>query len=189
MVASLIIKEGGAFYNRLVWMRPDGTYACYDKGHLFRMEGENEHFKAGQKRLVTELKGWKFCPMICYDLRFPVWSRNRGDYDCLIYIADWPADWPEVRSYAWKTLLAARAIENQAYVIGVNRIGEDGHGVSFSGDSVVIDPHGRKQSRTQAHQENIETITLSSHDLLEFRKKFQVHLDADDFNITGIEKK
>jgi len=185
VVASLIIKERGAFYNRLVWMRPDGTYACYDKRHLFRMEGENEHFKAGQKRLITELKGWKFCPLICYDLRFPGWSRNRGDCDCLIYIADWP----EVRSYAWKALLTARAIENQAYVIGVNRIGKDGHGISFSGDSVIIDPRGRKQSRTKAHQESIETIDLSYNNLLGFRKKFQVHLDADDFNITGIEKK
>jgi omega-amidase len=160
-------------------MRPDGTFVHYDKRHLFRMAGENETFAAGFRRLVIELKGWRFCPLICYDLRFPVWSRNRSDYDALVFIANWP----EPRSRAWKSLLPARAIENQAYVIAVNRIGTDGNGRAYSGDSGVYDPRGMLLSRIRPHEEIIETLTLSGRDLVDFRKNFQVALDADSFKI------
>jgi len=179
VVTSLIIKETDGYFNRLIWMRQDGSYACYDKRHLFRMAGETRFFKAGKQRQIIELKGWRFCPQICYDLRFPVWSRNRGDYDCLIYVANWPA----LRSFAWKSLLPARAIENQAYVIGVNRVGQDGHGVEFSGDSAVFDPQGRKISRIEPDQQTVATVTLDHLKLIDFREKFQVGLDQDDFDM------
>ncbi len=177
VVASLIIKERGYYYNRLIWMRPDGTFSTYDKRHLFRMAGEHCYFAAGKERLIVELKGWKFCPLICYDLRFPVWCRNRGDYDCLIFIANWP----ESRKLAWRTLLRARAIENQAYVVGVNRIGKDGNGLLFSGDSMAIDPEGKVLSKTRSYTESIETVLLDAGELDRFRKEFQVSADADDF--------
>ncbi len=179
ITGSLIFAEGGRFYNRLIWMRPDGTFVHYNKRHLFRMAGEHESFAAGSRRLVTDLKGWRFCPLICYDLRFPVWSRNRGDYDALMFIANWP----EPRSRAWKSLLPARAIENQACVIAVNRIGTDGNDKAYSGDSGAYDPRGTLLSRTRSHEESIETVTLSGRELMDFREKFQVALDADAFEI------
>lgn len=192
ITGSLIVKDRGNYYNRLVWMKPDGTYEYYDKRHLFRMADEDRHFDYGKKRLIVELNGWRICPLVCYDLRFPVWSRNSdlssnssgkmGNepvYDLLIYIANWP----EPRSSAWSSLLPARAIENQVYVAGLNRIGQDGKGISYSGDTAVIDPYGRKISTTQDHQESIETLSLSMQLLVEFRKKFPVAMDADHFNI------
>lgn len=176
----------GKLFNRLYWVRANGTYQYYDKRHLFRMAGENKHFTAGESRLIVELKGWKICPLVCYDLRFPVWSRNKwykeketADYDVLIYVANWP----EVRSYPWKQLLIARAIENQAYVIGVNRIGEDGNKFSHSGDSTVINPRGEAMSQTKAHEDSMETITLSKYYLEDFRKVFPVGPDADNFSL------
>lgn len=177
VAASLIIKDAAGFYNRLLWMRPDGSYACYDKRHLFRMAGETRYFKSGRQRQIIELNGWRFCPLICYDLRFPVWSRNRNDYDCLIYVANWPAQ----RNFAWKSLLPARAIENQAYVIGVNRVGQDGNGIDFSGDSAVLDPQGHKISRIKPGVQTVATITLEHQKLLDFRNQFQMSLDQDDF--------
>ncbi len=179
ITGSIIFASGGKYFNRLIWMRPDGTFAHYDKRHLFRMAGEHESFAAGSHRLVVELKGWRFCPLICYDLRFPVWSRSRGDYDALIFIANWP----EPRSLAWKSLLPARAIENQAYVVGVNRIGTDGNGRTYSGDSGVYDPKGELLTVPRPHEKSIETISLSCGDLADFREKFQVALDADSFKI------
>jgi len=179
IVGSLIIGERGNYYNRLVWMRSDGSYEVYDKRHLFRMMDEHKYFSCGTQRIVVELNGWKICPLVCYDLRFPVWSRNKGDYDCLIYIANWPG----VRESAWSTLLPARAIENQVYVIGVNRIGNDGNNIAFSGGAAVIDPKGQVISTTQPHQENIETVLLSYEELEDFRKKFPVGLDGDEFEI------
>lgn len=179
ITGSLIFAEGGRFFNRLIWMRPDGSYDHYDKRHLFRMAGEHEHFAAGSRRLVTDLNGWRFCPLICYDLRFPVWSRSRGDYDALVFIANWP----EPRGLAWKSLLPARAIENQAYAIGVNRIGTDGNDRSYSGDSGVYDPSGVLLSQIRPHEESIETVTLSGGKLVDYREEFQVALDADSFSI------
>ena len=179
MVCSFIVKEEGKFYNRLLWMRANGSYETYDKRHLFRMSDEHNHFSQGNKRIVVDIKGWKICPLICYDLRFPVWSRNNENFDALIYVANWP----ESRREPWQILLKARAIENQAYVIAVNRIGTDENGTSFAGDSAVINPKGIKISQTEAFQESIEEIELSRKELDDFREKFPVALDADNFII------
>ncbi len=190
---SLIIKEDGNYYNRLIWMRPDGTYEYYDKRHLFRMAEEDQYFNNGNKRLIVELKGWRICPLVCYDLRFPVWSRNAplknentatemGNepvYDCLIYVANWP----KPRFNAWASLLLARAIENQCYVIGLNRIGQDGKGISYLGGTVVVDPYGKYVNETPLRVERADTSTLSKSLLESFREKFPVAMDADHFNI------
>lgn len=179
LTGSLIVTEGGRFYNRLIWMKPDGSFQYYDKRHLFRMGEEHLTFTAGSRRLVAETNGWRVCPLICYDLRFPVWSRNRGDYDALIYVANWP----QARIGAWNTLLRARAIENQAYVIAVNRIGVDGKGIRYSGGSGVYDPRGRSLSRLRAGEDRVETLRISRAALDSFRASFQVALDADDFEL------
>jgi omega-amidase len=177
LTGSIIIKENESYFNRLIWMRPDGTFETYDKRHLFRMGEEHLVYTGGDKKLIVTLKGWRIRPLICYDLRFPVWSRNRNDYDCLIYMANWP----EVRSYPWRQLLIARAIENQAYVVGVNRVGSDGLDIKHSGDSVVLTPKGMPISKTLANQDTIETVKLSYADLESFRNAFPAHLDADAF--------
>ncbi|MFT4031867.1 MAG: amidohydrolase [Siphonobacter sp.] len=179
VTGSFIVKESGNYYNRLVWMQPDGAYYQYDKRHLFRMGGEHEVYTAGNQKLIVEWKGWKICPLICYDLRFPVWSRNiHQEYDVLIYVANWPA----VREYPWKSLLTARAIENQSYVIGVNRVGNDGHGVAHTGASGVIDFKGVWLNSPQ-NAEVIHTFTLDSTELSTFRTHFPASLDADSFEI------
>lgn len=178
ITGSIVTKANDHYYNRLVWMTPDGNYQTYDKRHLFRMANEDKHYSAGKGRLVVEYKGWRICPLICYDLRFPVWSRNQNDYDLLIYIANWPS----VRREPWKALLPARAIENICYVTGVNRVGEDGNGFPHSGDSMVIDPKGTCLFH-QADQEIVKTLTLDAEALLKFRKRFPADRDADDFNI------
>jgi omega-amidase len=184
ITGSIMIQQDGHVFNRLIWMRPDGTYECYDKRHLFRMANEHEHFDAGNSRPVFEINSWKICPLICYDLRFPVWSRNQVenelyDYDLLIYVANWP----ERRTHAWKSLLVARAIENQSFVAGVNRVGLDGNDVSYSGDSIVLNYLGEAISREAKHSDFIETITISRSELDNFRKTFPAGLDADKFNI------
>ena len=182
ITGSLVIKDGDHFYNRLIWMRADGTYEKYDKRHLFRMGEENNTYTAGNKRIIVNLKGWKICPLVCYDLRFPVWCRNSPqipEYDCLIFVANWP----ERRGYAWRHLLIARAIENQAYVVGVNRIGNDVYDIMHIGDSGLMNFKGEIISKTKARQESIETITISWHELEEFRKIFPVAMDADKFRI------
>ncbi|RAU84019.1 amidohydrolase [Pontibacter arcticus] len=180
VTGSIIVQENGHFYNRLLWVRPDGSYDKYDKRHLFRMAREQEVYRAGSERLVVELKGWKVCPMVCYDLRFPVWSRNSGNaYDLLLYVANWP----KARSLAWSTLLQARAIENIAYVAGVNRIGTDGNNHAYSGDSAIIHPKGHKLLET-SEAAGIHTITLSKKELTEFREVFPAHLDADAFELS-----
>tara|TARA_B100000809_G_scaffold266826_1_gene331955 strand:- start:38 stop:823 length:786 start_codon:yes stop_codon:yes gene_type:complete len=184
ITGSLIIKENGNYYNRLIWAQPDSELYTYDKRHLFRMAGENNHFAAGEKRLVVSYKGWRICPLICYDLRFPVWSRNTDDnetpaYDCLIYVANWPA----VRKQPWSKLLEARAIENQCYVIGVNRVGEDGKGIAYSGNSVVVNPKGDVISSIPENADTTESVDLSLAELNEFREKFPVSLDGDDFTL------
>lgn len=176
---SLIIQEGERIYNRFIWMKPDGSYEKYDKRHLFRMGDEHLHFKQGKEKVIFEYKGWKICPMICYDLRFPVWSRNDSQFDLLIYVANWP----ETRITAWEKLLYARAIENQCYVAAVNRIGIDGLGVNCIGNSMLINPKGDQLWKATDQTEEIKTIEISLDSLNAFRKKFPVHHDADSFKI------
>ncbi|MBL4752123.1 MAG: amidohydrolase [Flavobacteriales bacterium] len=178
ITGSVIIEEDGKHYNRLIWMRPDGTHAHYDKRHLFRMMDEDQSFSPGEQKLVVELNGWKICPLICYDLRFPVWSRNTRDYDLLIFVANWP----EPRREAWRTLLRARAHENQSYVIGLNRVGEDGNGIAFAGDSVILDAKGTVLSESGPHEETLQA-SLNYAELETFRSKFPVYMDADQFSL------
>jgi len=184
IAGSFICEENGHYYNRLLWVNPDGSYVKYDKRHLFSMGDEHNHYAAGEEKVIVELKGWKICPLICYDLRFPVWARNTKDasYDVLIYVANWP----ERRSYPWKTLLLARAIENQCYVIGVNRVGADGNNITHSGDSAVIDAKGEIISKIKPSEETIETVSLSYSDLQDFRKQFPAILDADQFEVKSM---
>lgn len=184
VAGTLVIRENGRYFNRLVWMRPDGTFEAYDKRHLFRFGGEHLSFAAGKKQLVVEIKGWKVCPLVCYDLRFPVWSRNlyregRHGYDLLIFLANWP----ESRIRVWKSLLVARAIDNQCYVAGVNRTGTDGNGIVHPGDSMVVDHRGQVLAALPAHAEAFHTVTLDYQALAGFRAKFPVAMDWDDFNI------
>lgn len=171
----------GKHLNRLVWMNADGTYSTYDKRHLFRMGDEDNHYGHGEKKIIVDLKGWKICPLICYDLRFPVWARNTKEnlYDVLIYVANWP----ERRAHPWKSLLVARAIENQCYTIGVNRVGNDGNDIFHSGDSVALNFKGEPISKIESGKEKAETITSNYKELENFRKMFPVMLDADDFRI------
>ncbi|MFB6307634.1 MAG: amidohydrolase [Flavobacteriales bacterium] len=182
IVGSLIIKENQKHFNRLIWMKPDHSYEYYDKRHLFRFAGEDKYYTAGNRRVIVEHKGWKILLLICFDLRYPVWIRNKNEeYDLIIC----NANWPEPRNNAWKTLLEARAHENQTYVAGLNRIGKDGNDISFSGDSAVIDPKGKKLTSFEPHEEKTETISLSMEELNRFRKKFPVSMDADDFELKG----
>lgn len=180
VTGSFIAGENGKFYNRLVWMRPDGSYDTYDKRHLFTLADEHLTYTAGSRKLITDLKGWKVCPLICYDLRFPVWSRNTDHYDLLIYVANFPAK----RSAAWKSLLTARAIENQAYTIGVNRVGTDGKGHYYSGDSSLTDYEGRALYGV-AHIEDSFTAELSYSAQQDFRSRFAFLEDRDEFRINS----
>lgn len=188
LTGSVAIHENGNFFNRLFWVEPNGEVSTYNKRHLFRMAGEDKHYSAGRSKIIKTIGEFKVCPLVCYDLRFPVWSRNTfkkhngsytAAYDVLVYVANWP----EARSYPWKQLLIARAIENQCFVIGVNRIGTDGNNIVHSGDSMVINPRGEIINKTQAHQESIEIVSLDYSYLAEFRKIFPVGLDADEFNL------
>jgi len=179
VVGSLVMKVEGKYFNRLIWMNPDGSHRAYDKRHLFAMAGEHEHYVAGAERLIVEYKGWRICPLICYDLRFPVWARNDEAYDLLIYTANWP----DKRSYDWLTLLKARAIENQCYVAAVNRVGTDANGYAYNGDSCVIDPGWNK---TLYHVEKVEAVhteTLSATHLQEVRQRLPFLQDRDEFEI------
>lgn len=178
LCGSLIIEEDGRFYNRLIWMSPNGQCAHYDKRHLFRMAGEEEHFAAGTQRKIFELNGWKVCPLICYDLRFPVWSRGVNAYDLMLFVANWPA----TRRSAWQMLLPARAIENQCYALGVNRIGIDGNDKGYSGDSAVHDYLGNAILEC-GDRACAETVCLDGDALARYRKKFPAYLDADSFEI------
>jgi len=203
LAGSLIIEDKGDFYNRLIWMLPNGQIGYYDKRHLFGLANEDQFYSPGNKRLIASVKGWKINLQVCYDLRFPVWARNRiieddkildqqndkgtpgaaeipgrsPEYDVLIYVANWPAK----RSHAWKTLLAARAIENQCYVVGVNRVGQDANNLSYSGDSLVIDPMGEVLYQG-ADREEVYTITLQKETLEEVRNKLPFWKDGDGFN-------
>ncbi|MFZ0728015.1 MAG: amidohydrolase [Desulfobacterales bacterium] len=178
VVGSLIIAADGRYYNRLCWARPDGTLETYDKKHLFGYAGEDRTYTAGGSALLVELKGWKIRPFVCYDLRFPVWVRNGhlADYDLALFIANWP----QKRAAHWKALLPARAIENQCFVIGVNRIGSDGNGLCHSGDSSIIDPDGTVLFQN-AHAPCVFTLTLERRRIDACRKEFPVLRDADQF--------
>ena len=212
LTGSVIIEEEGNYFNRLIWMLPNGEYGYYDKRHRFAYAGENEEYTAGHRRLITSVKGWKILPLVCYDLRFPVWSRQTPapdpdtpppggsdepdtnspsseadssatsapslEYDVLLYVANWP----QRRSLAWKTLLRARAIENQSYVVGVNRVGNDGNNIYHSGDSMIIDPLG-EICYHGAEKEDIFTITLQKETLTDIRQRFPFWRDADSFSI------
>lgn len=178
ITGSIIIEENGQYYNRLIWMRPDGTFSKYDKRHLFTLAKEHTQYAHGNTHLIVELKGWKICPLICYDLRFPVWSRNTTGYDLLIYVANWPI----TRSLHWKTLLAARAIENQSYTIGVNRVGKDANDYVYSGDSSIIDYSGNVLHQV-ANREDAFTMTLSLDEQKAFRARLNFLPDGDRFVI------
>jgi predicted amidohydrolase len=182
LTGSLIIEENKQYFNRLIWMLPTGNFGYYDKRHLFAFGGEHHQYTAGAKRLIASVNGWKLQLQICYDLRFPVWARQQStkdpEYDVLVYVANWP----EKRNHAWKSLLIARAIENQCYVIGVNRIGNDGNNVYHSGDSMIIDPLGNILF-TNAHEAVTHTVELQKEALNEIRSHFPFWKDADQFHI------
>jgi omega-amidase len=179
VTGSLIITEKEKYYNRLIWMRPDGTHKHYDKRHLFALGKEHDTYTAGSKKLIVELKGWKICPVICYDLRFPVWLRNVNQtYDLLLIVANWP----ERRALHWRTLIPARAVENQTYVIGVNRVGHDGNEVYHSGDSTCIDPNGNVVYYKR-DEEDVYTFSIIADEVIKTRRAMPFLKDADDFKI------
>ena len=180
ITGSVITLEGARYYNRLLWASPAGELRYYDKRHLFRMGREHEHFAAGRAAWSVAFRGFSVCPLVCYDLRFPVWSRRRPglDYDLLLYVANWPA----ARADAWRQLLRARAIENQAYVVGVNRVGDDGLGVPHAGDSAAIDFRGGTLADA-GNAPALLTVELPREPLVAFREKFPAHLDADRFTL------
>lgn len=182
---SLIIKENNQYFNRFVIVSKNGVETQYDKKHLFRMGEENNHFTAGNERVVYTLKGWKLLLQVCYDLRFPVYSRNQTinaekEYDAVIYIANWP----EVRSRIWSTLLKARAIENQAFCVGLNRVNKDGHDMNHSGNSAIIDPWGNEVLTIKQNVENLTTFELDREIIVDINNRFPAYLDADSHNLT-----
>lgn len=179
VTGSLIIKEKNNYYNRLIWMRPDGTFEKYDKRHLFGIGKEDDFYTAGKDKLIVELNGWKICPVICYDLRFPVWLRNKNpEYDLLLIVANWP----ERRSLHWRTLIPARAVENLSFVVGVNRVGHDGNEIYHSGDSMCIDPNG-KTVYYKPNDEDLYTFSISKDEVVKARRLFPFLKDADNFKI------
>ena len=179
ILGSVMMKENGKFYNRMLIAKSDGEMVTYDKRHLFTFAGEQNYYSKGEKQVTFELKNWKICPLICYDLRFPVWSRNISEIDLYIYVANWP----EIRKKPWNNLLIARAIENVSYVIGVNRVGLDGTNKNYSGNSAVIDYKGDEISQIPESKNHIEILTLSKEKLLGFRTKFPALEDGDGFEI------
>ncbi|RLD61656.1 MAG: amidohydrolase [Bacteroidetes bacterium] len=184
IVGSVLIEDKGKYFNRMFWMKPDGVFETYDKRHLFRMGNEHKTMSQGTVRKIVELNGWKINLQICYDLRFPVWAKNNcidGSYehDALLYIANWP----EVRSHAYKSLLLARAIENQCYVVWVNRVGDDGNKNYHTGDSMIVDPFGKIILQAEAEKEQTLSGVLSKNKLEDFRDKFKVGMDWDRFNV------
>ncbi len=189
VTGSVSVASDGRYFNRLFFVSASGETAVYNKRHLFRMGHEHLHYSAGDNLITVNHCGWRIRPLICYDLRFPVWSRNRfqkntagevtSEYDILLFVANWPA----VRSYPWRQLLIARAIENQCFVVGVNRVGDDGNGVAHSGNSLVIDPLGRIIFEAPEGETIIETIELDRALLTDCREKFKVGLDADPFRL------
>lgn len=179
IMGSLVISENDNFYNRLVCVEPSGKMTHYDKRHTFTLAGEHKVYKAGTQKVIFDYKGWKICPLICYDLRFPVWARNVEDYELLIYVANWP----KVRISAWDALLKARAIENMAYCIGVNRVGLDGNNYEYSGHSAAYDVLGHRLDSIPEHKEATEVITLEKSHIRKYRDKLNFLNDRDDFSL------
>ncbi|TXE09617.1 amidohydrolase [Seonamhaeicola algicola] len=179
IVGSVVITENNNFYNRLIFVEPNGKLHSYNKRHTFTLAGENKVYTKGIKQLIVNYKGWKFCPLVCYDLRFPVWARNIADYDVLLYVANWP----EKRITAWNTLLKARAIENMSYCIGVNRVGVDGLGIEYSGNSAVYDVLGTKITNIQPNKTQVEVVTLQKQHIFEYRNKLRFLDDKDAFSL------
>lgn len=178
---SMAVATDAGIYNRLLWIQPEGKIAFYDKRHLFRMAGEDLHYQPGQRRVIVEFKGFRLLLQVCYDLRFPVFSRNQNDYDAVIYVANWPA----ARGRIWSTLLQARAIENQAYVLGCNRVGVDGNGHGYSGDSVILNYLGEPLAELSPGEAGVLRHRLDLPALQQFRQQFPAALDADGFSLTA----
>ena len=181
IAGSIVVKDSSQYFNRFIAMYPDGKMEWYDKRHLFRMGGEEKSYTSGKIRKIIEIKGWKCAMFVCYDLRFPVWSRSVNQYDVALYVANWP----QARIFAWKTLIKARAIENQCYVVGVNRVGKDGLG-NYSGNSMVVDYKGQCIAGPAKPNESLIDATLSLNALNEFKKSFPAWMDADKFNIEDV---
>ena len=177
IAGSIAVQVDGEVFNRLLFATPDAV-EYYDKRHLFRMAGENKRYRAGQKRVIVNWRGWRINLQVCYDLRFPVFSRNRGDYDLLLYVANWPA----TRSSHWRQLLIARAIENQSCVVGVNRVGSDANGLDYCGDSLAIASNGAILNDMKDKRDCAQ-LELSAEELLLYRKQFPFHMDTDSFQI------
>jgi omega-amidase len=184
ITGSVQLRVGEGVFNRLLFVTPDGEVRHYDKRHLFRYADEHKRYAAGRERMVVEWKGWRICPLVCYDLRFPVFSRNRHDaqrgfdYDLVLFVANWPA----ARSHAWRTLLRARAIENLSYCAGLNRVGIDGNQLPYSGESVVLDYLGQPMAELDAQEQTV-TVALDHAALAAFREKFPAWMDADAFDL------
>lgn len=177
---SIVVSEGGRFYNRLVWMTPSGEFSVYDKRHLFRMAEEHQHYSPGSDRIIVEMGGWRICLLVCYDLRFPVWARNQQDYDVLLCVANWPL----ARQDAWNVLLQARAIENQAFVLGCNVVGTDGNAIEYGGGSAIYAPDGAALAKASNDAELLRYV-LDPDLLTQYRNDFPVWRDADDFRLKG----
>ena len=177
IAGSLIIEENRQIFNRALWVFPNGIIKTYDKRHLYTMGQEHLHYSPGRDKTIVEFKGWKFCPQICYDLRFPVFARNLEEYDVLFYMANWPSP----RHHVWKNLLISRAVENQSYCFGINRVGTDGTGLNYLGDSAYISPKGFADF--MGADENIQTFEISYNELHAFRKSFPLLEDRDQFSI------
>jgi predicted amidohydrolase len=175
---SIIIEEDDKYFNRFIWVNPDGSIHHYDKKHLFSFAGEDKNYTAGNEKIIIEYKGWKICPLVCYDLRFPVWSRNSEDYDLLIYVANWPTK----RKLAWKSLLVARAIENQCYVIGVNRVGKDENNHYYSGESSLVNALG-ETLYINSHVEETFSTVITKYELNKVRNQLPFLNDKDNFKI------
>ena len=179
LMGSIVVSDHGEFYNRLLFVQPTGEIACYDKRHTFTLAGEDKVYRAGKDKVIITYKEWKICPQICYDLRFPVWSRNTEDYDLLVYVANWPMQ----RIQAWDTLLQARAIENMSYCIGVNRVGSDANGHTYSGHSAAYDVLGEKLTAIAPGAEVVQTVELHKKHIHEWREKLQFLEDRDQFSL------
>jgi len=179
ITGSLVIKENGNFYNRLLFVHPDGKVDTYDKRHTFTLAGEDKVYSSGTKKLIVNYKDWKICPLVCYDLRFPVWARNVENYDVLIYVANWP----KARVAAWDALLQARAIENMSYCVGVNRVGLDGNNHEYSGHSAAYDVLGHRMDTIPYDKEAVEIITINKEELKTFRSKLNFLEDRDLFSL------
>lgn len=185
LAGSLSVLVAGEYRNRFLFITPEGRIAKYDKRHLFTMGDEPNHYTAGEERVIIHYKGWRIMPLVCYDLRFPVWSRNCDEYDLLIYVANWPA----ARRVAWRSLLQARAVENLAYVVGVNRIGSDGNGLQYAGDSQVVSFDGELLKDTEPFQATIETVSLNKEVLNDYRSRFPAAADRDAFTLSGVKRR